>query len=234
MYFLFAVLGLLSVLLVALSLLALVGSMIAPKFFSKIFKRELSRKQLSLIFSGSTIVWIVAVVVLGVNTPKASSPSPDSTQTPVQQVATTTDMANEPTTTPTPVKPAPSAPIKKIQISPTPQPSAQTPRPTLTPTAATPKTQTLLDVSGSGTKTTEDFTASGNWNLNWSYDCSSFGYGQGNFQVMVYNADGSPSFENTPVNELGKSGSDTEYYHTGGTFYLVVNSECIWNIQAQS
>jgi hypothetical protein len=35
------------------------------------------------------------------------------------------------------------------------------------------------------------------------------------------------------VNELGASGSDTEYYHSGGTFYLEVNSECSWTVQVK-
>src|SRR3984957_16783251 len=35
--------------------------------------------------------------------------------------------------------------------------------------------QTLLDITGSGTKTTQKFTAGGDWDLNWTYDCSSFG-----------------------------------------------------------
>jgi hypothetical protein len=92
-----------------------------------------------------------------------------------------------------------------------------------------PAPQVLLSIKGSGTKTTQSFTAAGAWDLSYTYDCSNFG-GQGNFQVMVYNNDGSLSFENAPVNELGASGSDVEHYHTGGTFYLEVNSECSWSV----
>ncbi len=104
------------------------------------------------------------------------------------------------------------------------------------PTSALPPTpvvaaapQTLLDVSGSGTKTTQSFTAAGDWTLGYSYNCSNFG-DQGNFQVYVYNSDGSMSFDNAGVNELGKSGSDTEYYHKGGSYYLEMNSECNWHV----
>jgi len=89
--------------------------------------------------------------------------------------------------------------------------------------------QTLLDISGTGTKSTQKFTAAGDWDMNWSYDCSNFGT-QGNFQVMVYNSDGSMSFQNNLVNQLGKSGTDVEHYHAGGTYYLEVNSECKWKI----
>ena len=42
------------------------------------------------------------------------------------------------------------------------------------------------------------------------------------------------SFNNAGVNQLGASGSDTEYYHTGGNYYLEVNSECDWHIKVQS
>lgn len=94
---------------------------------------------------------------------------------------------------------------------------------------APPVPQTLLDLSGSGTKTTQKFTAAGDWDLAWSYDCSNFGY-QGNFIVSVYNGDGTMSFTNSGINQLGKSGSDVDHYHQGGTFYLQVNSECKWKI----
>lgn len=94
--------------------------------------------------------------------------------------------------------------------------------------AAAPKT--LLDIGGGGTKTTEKFTTQDDWDLRYSYDCSAFG-GQGNFQVYIYNGDGSLSFANGAVNQLGASGSDVDHYHTGGTFYLVVNSECHWHVQ---
>src|SRR6266542_2143234 len=55
--------------------------------------------------------------------------------------------------------------------------------------AGKPKPQTLLKLKGSGTKTTQKFTAAGDWDLDWSYDCSGFG-AQGNFQVFVYDSAG--------------------------------------------
>jgi hypothetical protein len=88
----------------------------------------------------------------------------------------------------------------------------------------------LLDIDGNGTKTTEKFTTQDDWDLHYSYDCSAFGQ-QGNFQVYIYNGDGSLSFANSGVNQLGASGSDVDHYHTGGTLYLVVNSECRWHVQ---
>lgn len=93
--------------------------------------------------------------------------------------------------------------------------------------------QTLLDISGSGTKSTLKFTAGGDWDLNWTYDCSGFSGGQGNFIVTVYNDGGSISYQNNGVNQLGKSDSGVEHYHNGGTFYLEVNSECSWTINVK-
>jgi hypothetical protein len=103
-------------------------------------------------------------------------------------------------------------------------------------TMSSPKTlpntapQTLLDLQGSGSKTTQKFTARGDWDLAWTYDCSSFG-AQGNFVVMVYNGDGSMSFQNSALNQIGTKGSDVQHYHTGGTFYLDINSECSWSLK---
>jgi len=92
--------------------------------------------------------------------------------------------------------------------------------------------QVLLDIMGSGTKSTQNFTAGSDWDLYWTYDCSNFG-GRGNFMVTVYNSDGTVSYNNVPVNQLGQSDFDVEHYHTGGTYYLEVNSECNWHIQAK-
>jgi len=103
------------------------------------------------------------------------------------------------------------------------------------PTATTPPIQapqTLLDLAGSGTKSTQKFTAASDWDLNWSYDCSNFGY-KGNFQVYIYGGDGTMSLQNVGVNQLGNKDSGVEHYHSGGTFYLEVNSECDWTVNVK-
>ena len=87
----------------------------------------------------------------------------------------------------------------------------------------------LLKLSGSGMKSTQTLSVPQEWSLTWTYDCSSFGQ-KGNFIVSVYNSDGTPS-DVSGVNQLGRSGSDTEYFHQGGSLYLVVNSECQWTIR---
>ena len=88
---------------------------------------------------------------------------------------------------------------------------------------------TLLSLTGSGSKSTQTLSLPDEWSLAWTYDCSAFGQ-QGNFQVFVYNSDGTPSSANG-VNQLGSGGSDTEYFHQGGNLYFVVNSECRWTIR---
>lgn len=149
--------------------------------------------------------------------PVAQTPTPEPSSTPsttpVQQVVTPTPAKTTPAPTP---KPAPVA--------------TPTPQPVPAPVPAQP--QTVMSISGTGTKSTQTFTVNSNWQMQWSYDCSNFG-DQGNFQVFIYTSSGSMSFDNAMVNEAGMSGSDTEYYHTGGTYYLEVNSECSWNIKVQ-
>jgi hypothetical protein len=117
---------------------------------------------------------------------------------------------------------------------PTPPQSIKKPVTTSVPTSVPVPHQSvvLLQLKGSGTKSTQTFTAPSNWTLDYTYDCSSFSNGKGNFQVYVFNADGSMSSA-SGVNQLGSSGSDTEYYHQGGSLYLEVNSECSWTITAK-
>jgi hypothetical protein len=110
--------------------------------------------------------------------------------------------------------------------------SSQQTQPAKASSTPSQQPQVLLDLSGTGTKTTQKFTAASDWDLNWSYDCTSFD-NSGNFQVMIYNSDGSLSTDNTLVNQLGSKDSGVEHYHTGGTFYLVVNSECSWHVTAK-
>ena len=82
-------------------------------------------------------------------------------------------------------------------------------------------------------ETTEKFAAQSDWDLRYSYDCGSFGQ-QGNFQVFIYDDNGSLSFANSGVNELSMRSSNVDHLHTGGTFYMEVNSECQWHIQVIS
>jgi len=102
-------------------------------------------------------------------------------------------------------------------------PAASTPAASTAPVAL----KVLLDKTGSGINKTRDFTAGGDWEIDWSYDCTSFG-SQGNFAIAVYNADG--SLDDIAANQLGKKGSDVSNEHQGGTYYLEMNSECNWHV----
>lgn len=87
----------------------------------------------------------------------------------------------------------------------------------------------FFTLSGTGSKTSAPFAAPGQWQLQYTYDCSSFG-GRGNFQVYLYNGS---DISGIPVNELGASGSSTSYVYEGGpAMHIEVNSECEWSITA--
>jgi hypothetical protein len=97
--------------------------------------------------------------------------------------------------------------------------------------------QVLLDLDGSGTKSTDKFTVAADWNLNWAYDCTAgltrdgaipSGY-HCSFIVHVTKPDGHLSLENQGVSQLGVKDQGRESYHTGGTFYLAVEVCCADN-----
>ncbi len=71
---------------------------------------------------------------------------------------------------------------------------------------------------------TQQFAVYGPWTLSWTYNCSNFG-SQGNFDYFVNGSSG-----DFGPNELGTSGSGTEYYTDTGTFSLTLNSECNWSV----
>jgi hypothetical protein len=52
----------------------------------------------------------------------------------------------------------------------------------------------------------------------------------GNFAVMIYDSGGSMSYVNLPVNQLGMQGSGSEHYHSGGSYYFQIISECSWSV----
>lgn len=89
----------------------------------------------------------------------------------------------------------------------------------------------VLQISGSGQKSTKTFTVAADWSVKYSYDCSSFGT-TGNFAVMEHGSvmDGLPI-----VNTLGSKGTDITYQHSdAGQHSLEVNSECDWTLTVTS
>lgn len=97
--------------------------------------------------------------------------------------------------------------------------------PAKTKTQAPAKPRTVLTESGNGIKDTAKFTVSGDWDLQYSFDCSNFGQ-SGNFSVYEDYPDG-----DILTNELAKKGTDVTHEHEGGTHWLKVSSECSWKIK---
>jgi len=100
-----------------------------------------------------------------------------------------------------------------------------------------PAAGVLVDTGGSGGggETTEVFTADGDWDLRWSYDCSpSLGnlFRQGDhcdfFLTVKQMSDCQVSPENHGINQHRVKDQGVVHYHTGGTFYFVVVSDGSW------
>ena len=95
----------------------------------------------------------------------------------------------------------------------------------------------LVEQSGSGPggETTEVFTVNHDWDLRWSYDCSSSLGNQYptlhkcNFALTVKQlADCLISPDNPGINLYGAPDHGVVHYHTGGTFYFVIDSDGSW------
>jgi hypothetical protein len=95
----------------------------------------------------------------------------------------------------------------------------------------------LVDESGSGPggETTEVFTVQGDWDLHWSYDCSSSlgnqypKLDQCDFSLTVKQlSDCQVSPENQGIAQHGVPDHGVVHYHTGGTFYFLVDSYGSW------
>ncbi len=212
------------VILFLLSGLGLVVGLIKPSLFKQ------TRKMISLMFGGAAVVFFIALAVVSPSQPQ----TPAATVAASESTSSVTAEATTPTVQPTqaPVTTAKKTTPVQTQTSSTANTPAPTPTPApVVPTPA-PQPTVRLNISGSGSKSTQTFTVGKSWTLDWTYDCSNFG-SKGNFQVYVYDSNGNISFDNSGVNQLGSSGADTEYYHTAGSYYLEVNSECNWTISVK-
>jgi hypothetical protein len=87
---------------------------------------------------------------------------------------------------------------------------------------------TLLDLQGSGSRSTETFKTGDEWDLQWTYDCAKLG--SSIFQVYI-KGKGNGLVTLIDVNQMGKSGQGVEHYHKGGTYFFEVNSGCDWTIK---
>ena len=104
------------------------------------------------------------------------------------------------------------------------------PVPTTTTTLPPVRSLVLWSFNGSGSMSGPKFTVPSqakSWTENWSYDCTSLGT-TGNFITSITGYGGSSGTTDVGANELGLSGSGTNYYFDTGTFNIQVNSECNW------
>lgn len=122
-----------------------------------------------------------------------------------------------------PSVPAPQDAAQEITAAPKPQPAP----PPRAPTSPQPG-PALIDLMGTGTQTTREFTTAGHdWDLHWKYDCSNIG-ADGSLIVQVMRSDGTATA--MTFTETGSGTEDTEHFHRGGTFYLMVNTTCTWHV----
>jgi hypothetical protein len=89
--------------------------------------------------------------------------------------------------------------------------------------------------SGPGGQTTEVFTVDRDWDLRWSYDCSSSlgnqypKLDQCDFSLKVKQlSDCQVSPENQGIAQHGAPDHGVIHYHTGGTFYFLIDSYGSW------
>lgn len=107
-----------------------------------------------------------------------------------------------------------------------------TPDNTVTNDVAEPDTTptVIASWSGSSTKNTETFhVPSKEWKLSWNTQPGK--YGDMNFQIYVYNSDG--SLKNVAANVIGKS-SDSSIIRGSGDYYLMINTAQPYEITVES
>jgi hypothetical protein len=101
----------------------------------------------------------------------------------------------------------------------------------------TPGAEVVLDThsSGGGGQTTEVFTVASDWDVRWSYDCSPSLHNLFRkvdhcdfFLTVKQMSDCQVSPENQGINRNRVKDQGLVHYHTGGTFYIVVESDGSW------
>jgi hypothetical protein len=93
------------------------------------------------------------------------------------------------------------------------------------PATTAPATPVVIySKTGSGTGSTPTFTTGVEWQVQYTYDCTTFGQ-SGNFMVT------SEDYQ-VAINQLGMKGADTDYVHNDpGSHSLSIDSECAWTIK---
>lgn len=94
---------------------------------------------------------------------------------------------------------------------------------------SSPGLRTVLDQSGTGEATTNDFfipQSSDNWVVDWSYACPSVFNG---FTYFVMNGN-TVDVNDNGVDDLNQSGSNADGFGDGGTFHLQIVTNCSWRV----
>jgi len=110
------------------------------------------------------------------------------------------------------------------------KPSTAAPKLTSKVVSSTP--QGKAELSGFGPQYTKQFTADGDWDVEWSYDCSNLKHPD-RLIVSVYDSTGRVSKDTPPVVQFGAKGSGTQHYHQAGTYFLGVTSRCTWHAKTR-
>lgn len=88
------------------------------------------------------------------------------------------------------------------------------------------KPKTLMELEGSGTKSSETFTVDGSWKLHYEYNCKG---NVSNFTVSIAGEDG---LDVPVVNEFQERGKSKTDQKESGEVHLKMNSICDWSVKA--
>jgi hypothetical protein len=94
--------------------------------------------------------------------------------------------------------------------------------------------QGSLDLKGSGSRQTKQFTASAGWDLVWSYDCFNLKGEPDRLFISVLDGQGHVSADTPPVMEHGSKGSGVKHYQKAGAYFLSVMSRCTWHTSTRA
>jgi hypothetical protein len=94
------------------------------------------------------------------------------------------------------------------------------------PASASSGGTTVMELSHTGSFTTQQFTVASDWAVSYSYDCSKISGDDAGFVLSVQGGD-----YMVPTSKQGIKGEDTYYGHDAGTYYLVITSDCAWHLR---
>ena len=191
------------------SLVVMVVGIIKPSLVSRVFKKNMTRKKVGLIFGGIAVILFVLFGVTSGTKPSEKAIQPTSQQ--VEQTEATSQPVQQETTS---------------QHQTQPQTESQ-PQPESKPQATWQKVKSW---SGNGIKKTESFEITGSqWRINWTNRIGEYG---GILQIFVYRV-GNEIMEDLLANTTENT-SDTSYIYKSGNFYLNINSaNTNWTVEVE-